>query len=560
MGVPVVTLLGRRHGERTSYSILANLGVTTTVAASGSEYVDIAERLATDAVFMREVRAAIRDGTPAFGADRHAGAHARARARLCRGAGGEGARRAGTAAEATRWLTRGSRRPRPACAAAGANEARAAAHGRARDVRARRPTTAGPRCSCARRPAKRSGDPHGAIDDLELAIAAIRAMPRLRNALGILLADSGDAQGAIDALTIAVGLDPAYARAWNNLANALRSGGRIAEARGAARHAVAAQPDYALAWSNLGAILLDLGDDAGAREAFRRALALQTRPAHDAGARRRSRASAATSTRPIDLYGARDAAAPGDTNTLLSLAGALAERDDLTPQSRSVMLEARARHPQLLRAAFGEALAADGVSGRGGRRRRARTLRRRPRAARSRGSRAGSRPPFADVIDDLRWTNFLLAYQGEDDRELQTRFAAFMARAIDAVAPEWRVPRGAAGGRQALARRFRVVVLHRRDVRPLLPELDRRARPRALRDLRLQRAARRDAVPAGACAHVDRVRTFPGAALASVGDRAAIRADALDALVYPELGMDGTTFALAALRLAPVQCPRGAIR
>ncbi len=38
MGVPVVTLVGRRHGERTSYSILANLGVTETVAQSGREY------------------------------------------------------------------------------------------------------------------------------------------------------------------------------------------------------------------------------------------------------------------------------------------------------------------------------------------------------------------------------------------------------------------------------------------------------------------------------------------------------------------------------------------
>ena len=36
MGVPVVTLRGRRHGERTSYSILANLGVTETVAQSGT--------------------------------------------------------------------------------------------------------------------------------------------------------------------------------------------------------------------------------------------------------------------------------------------------------------------------------------------------------------------------------------------------------------------------------------------------------------------------------------------------------------------------------------------
>jgi predicted O-linked N-acetylglucosamine transferase (SPINDLY family) len=62
MGVPVVTLLGKRHAERTSYSILMNLGVTQTIAHSGREYVDIAVRLATDHAFMREVRAAIRAG------------------------------------------------------------------------------------------------------------------------------------------------------------------------------------------------------------------------------------------------------------------------------------------------------------------------------------------------------------------------------------------------------------------------------------------------------------------------------------------------------------------
>ena len=62
MGVPVVTLCGKRHGERSTYSILANLGVTATVASSGRDYVDIAIRLAEDRVFMAEVRAAIRRG------------------------------------------------------------------------------------------------------------------------------------------------------------------------------------------------------------------------------------------------------------------------------------------------------------------------------------------------------------------------------------------------------------------------------------------------------------------------------------------------------------------
>jgi predicted O-linked N-acetylglucosamine transferase (SPINDLY family) len=62
MGVPVVTLVGKRHGERTSLSILTNLGVSQTVAQGGREYVDIAVRLASDPAFMCEVRAAVRRG------------------------------------------------------------------------------------------------------------------------------------------------------------------------------------------------------------------------------------------------------------------------------------------------------------------------------------------------------------------------------------------------------------------------------------------------------------------------------------------------------------------
>jgi predicted O-linked N-acetylglucosamine transferase (SPINDLY family) len=60
MGVPVVTLEGKRHGERSTYSILASLGVTDTVARTGEEYVEIACRLALDPAFMSGVRSAIR--------------------------------------------------------------------------------------------------------------------------------------------------------------------------------------------------------------------------------------------------------------------------------------------------------------------------------------------------------------------------------------------------------------------------------------------------------------------------------------------------------------------
>lgn len=62
MGVPVVTLCGKRHGERSSFSILRNLGVTETIAQSGLEYVEIVARLATDLEFNFMVRKKIRTG------------------------------------------------------------------------------------------------------------------------------------------------------------------------------------------------------------------------------------------------------------------------------------------------------------------------------------------------------------------------------------------------------------------------------------------------------------------------------------------------------------------
>jgi predicted O-linked N-acetylglucosamine transferase (SPINDLY family) len=62
MGVPVVTLVGARHSERTSWSMLAHLGATQCVARTPDEYVEIAVRLGTVTGFRDEARAAIQAG------------------------------------------------------------------------------------------------------------------------------------------------------------------------------------------------------------------------------------------------------------------------------------------------------------------------------------------------------------------------------------------------------------------------------------------------------------------------------------------------------------------
>lgn len=61
-GVPVVTLAGRRNQERTSTSILTNLGVPDLIAHSEAQYVELACKLALDHVFGNEMQMKIRAG------------------------------------------------------------------------------------------------------------------------------------------------------------------------------------------------------------------------------------------------------------------------------------------------------------------------------------------------------------------------------------------------------------------------------------------------------------------------------------------------------------------
>ena len=74
MGIPVVTRVGERQAERMTYSLLAHLGVTATVAHNDDDYVAIAVRLARDRPWRDAVAAEIVAALPASGladADRY---------------------------------------------------------------------------------------------------------------------------------------------------------------------------------------------------------------------------------------------------------------------------------------------------------------------------------------------------------------------------------------------------------------------------------------------------------------------------------------------------------
>jgi CRISPR-associated protein Csy1 len=157
------------------------------------------------------------------------------------------------------------------------------------------------------------------------------------------------------------------------------------------------------------------------------------------------------------------------------------------------------------------------------------------------------------LLDELRWSNFLLAYQGGDDRELQQRYAALAGRLVAAGCPQWRDPiaRRAHGGSRV---RIGFVSAFFRD------STAGRYFERWVTDLPREKfevwvyhlAPQRDALTERIAARADHFRRCPLWRPSQVAPR--VRADRLDVLVYPELGMAAATFALAALRLAPLQC------
>jgi predicted O-linked N-acetylglucosamine transferase (SPINDLY family) len=67
MGVPVVTRVGERQAERMTYSLLAHLGATTTVAHNDGDYVAIACRLAVDRPWRDAVAAEMVAALPGSG-------------------------------------------------------------------------------------------------------------------------------------------------------------------------------------------------------------------------------------------------------------------------------------------------------------------------------------------------------------------------------------------------------------------------------------------------------------------------------------------------------------
>jgi CRISPR-associated protein Csy1 len=396
-------------------------------------------------------------------------------------------------------------------------------------------------------------DPVSGIADLEAAVTLTPHDVRLWDDLGIQRSQAGRYAQAEEAFQQSIDRAPGNARAWNNLGNTRSAQGKSSLAIAAFREAVARKADYALAWANLGKALCDAGDLADGDAALTRALELE--PANVTGLMAlgtlRRRQGRVDDT--IRAYARAAKAAPANAEACLQIAFGLTVRDDVA-EAASVYAEAERRDPTLLRALIGGRL----------------TL---PYIPDSQAAVVAAREHYAAGIDDLtrivperiagiapakvldgmRWSNFLLAYQGEDDRALQQRYAAFIGATIDRVKPGARTPlqkRHRDGGRLRvgfLSAFYRDGTAGRYFER-WITDLDRERFEVAVYHL----VPGVDPLAARLRARADRFRHCPRWLPSQV--EGVVRADELDALVFTELGMDATTFVLAALRMAPLQC------
>jgi protein O-GlcNAc transferase len=403
-----------------------------------------------------------------------------------------------------------------------------------------------------------AGDKAGAIDSMRRAVERDPSMVKAQRYLGMLRLDAGDVEGAIASLQLAVQLDPEHADAWNNLGTALHSANRSAEAEQAYHRSLRVKPDYPWAVCNLALLHRDLGRDDLAEATLRESIARQTPDAVP-----RSVLSALADL--LRSKGALDEAAElylraakkspdASFSDLLNLGNVLVERGD-PGQAVRAFAHALRQNPRYLRAALAMNLTlpmiykdvADVAHARAGYVHGLETLER-ELDGRIAGLDGGQ------IADGLIWSNFFLAYQGENDRALQARYAALCARALDRGDAAWRRPITAG---PVVGRRIRIgfvsALLRHGTVGQYftrwLTDLDRDDFEVCFYPL----GGSADDVVAAIEARADRVRPFLGGDTVPSTIARGIRAEQLDILVYPELGMDHVTFALAGLRLAPRQ-------
>ena len=398
--------------------------------------------------------------------------------------------------------------------------------------------------------------PDEAIASLQNAIRVKPDYAEACNNIGIILHDQKRFDLAAANFRDAIRHKPNYPGAYNNLGTSLRALGDFVGAQQQFAQAVLLNPNYALAHYNLGIAYLDMGQLNQAETSFNHALRLRPDHVqaysylgsvqHDMGKLDEAEASF---THAVQMK-------PGKNGAELNKLARVFWEQGRIEQTLAAYRQVQTLNPHELKSALGAFLSFPAVY-----RNQIDLLEARQRFANGLKILHENIPNFIShnqpekLLDELRWSNFYLAYQGFDDKDLQTDYARFVAAMLEKIAPQVMQPRVK---KDTVGRRLRIGYLSSffRDCtvgmyfRSWIMRLDREQFEIFVYHTRQETEHVTQEI-VDACDHFRHLVAGP---VSPSSIAAAVLKDDLDILVYPELGMDNTSFLLAAMRLAPVQC------
>ncbi len=398
--------------------------------------------------------------------------------------------------------------------------------------------------------------PDEAIASLRNAIRVKPNYAEAYNTIGIILHDQNHFEQAAANFRDAIRHKPDYPGAYNNLGTALRALGDISGAQQQFAQAVQLKPDYALAHYNLGIAYMNMGQLNQAETSFNQALRLK--PDHVQAynylgsvqhALGKLDEAEASFTHAAQMK-------PGKNGAELNKLARVFWEQGRIEHTLAAYRQAQTLNPHELKSALGAVLSLPAVYGNQND-----LLEARQRFANGLKILHANIPNFIShnppeqLLDELRWSNFYLAYQGLDDKQLQIDFAHFVASMLDKIAPQFMQARAK---KDAAGRRLRIGYLSSffRDCtvgmyfRSWIMQLNREQFEIFVYHTRPET----DPVTQEIVDACDHFRHLIAGPVSPDSIAASVLADDLDILVYPELGMDNTSFLLAAMRLAPVQC------
>jgi predicted O-linked N-acetylglucosamine transferase (SPINDLY family) len=398
--------------------------------------------------------------------------------------------------------------------------------------------------------------PDEAIASLQNAIRMKPDYAESYNNIGIILHDQKRFEQAAANFRDAIHHKPDYPGAYNNLGTSLRALGNFAGAQQQFAQAVLLKPDYALAHYNLGIACMNMGQLNPAETSFSHALRLK--PDHVQAYNYLGSVqlqlgkfdeAEASFTHAVQMK-------PGKNGAELNKLARVFWEQGRIEQTLAAYRQAQTLNPHELKSALGAVLSLPAVY-----RNQNDLLETRQRFANGLKILHANIPnfishnPHEQLLDELRWSNFYLAYQGLDDKLLQIDYAHFVAAMLEKIAPQFMQPRAK---KDASGRRLRIgyVSSFFRNCtvgmyfRSWIMQLNREQFEIFVYHTRQET----DPVTQEIVDACDHFRHLVAGPVSPSSIATSVLSDDLDILVYPELGMDNTSFLLAAMRLAPVQC------